>query len=95
MKTPDEAPDHVPAWRVWLAPLGLLIGIVAVFMLGRAGMITGLDDALAKAGMLADSPWGLPALLKDWRFPLKIPVHSLDSIAGIIILIIKMSLYQL
>ena len=63
MKTPDEAPDHVPAWRVWLAPLGLLIGIVAVFMLGRAGMITGLDDALAKAGMLADSPWGLPALI--------------------------------
>ena len=63
MKTPDEASDHVPAWRVWLAPLGLLIGIVAVFMLGRAGMITGLDDALAKAGMLADSPWGLPALI--------------------------------
>ena len=60
---PDKDPDHVPAWRLWFVPLVLLTGIAAVFVLGRAGVITGLDDMLAQAGMLADSPWGLPALI--------------------------------
>ena len=60
---PDKDPDGVPAWRVWLVPLVPLVGITALFVLGRAGVITGFDDVLAKAGTFADSPWGLPALI--------------------------------
>lgn len=44
-------------------PLALLAVIGAVFVLGRAGALPWVDEALERAEALAGSPWGVPALV--------------------------------
>ena len=63
MSEPDKIPARPPVWRLWLWPLCLLGLMLAIFALGKAGVLTGLDDLMAQVQALAASPWRLPALI--------------------------------
>jgi len=63
MSAPDEHPAARSVWRLWLWPLCLLVLVLGIFALGKAGLLTGLDGLMLQVKALANSPWGLPALL--------------------------------
>lgn len=49
--------------RALLIGLGLLALALAVFLLGRAGILPGREESLAWLESLSGSPWGLPAVV--------------------------------
>ena len=59
----DDLPAAQPLWRAWLWPLGLMIVVAVVFVLGKAGALSELEACLDQLERLANSPWGLPALV--------------------------------
>lgn len=63
MSETDEDIASRPTWRLWLWPGGLLAVVLVVFVLGKAGLLTGLDGLFDQLQLLGGSPWGLPALI--------------------------------
>lgn len=60
----QETPAAPPANRNALfIGLGLLALVLGVFALGKLGLLPGLGDTESWLGSLADSPWGLPAVI--------------------------------
>ncbi|MEQ9504941.1 MAG: VTT domain-containing protein [Hyphomonas sp.] len=61
----DETTVPAPATprRALYIGLGLLVVVLGVFALGKLGHLPGLEEAEAWLRNLADSPWGLPAVI--------------------------------
>ncbi len=49
--------------RAIFAGLALLLGVIGLFLLGRAGYLPDAESVFGWARSLSDSPWGLPALI--------------------------------
>ena len=61
----EETTATVPAAprRALYIGLGLLAVVLSVFALGKLGHLPGLEEAESWLRNLADSPWGLPAVI--------------------------------
>lgn len=49
--------------RALLMGLGMLVLVLGIFALGKAGVLPGLEEAEDQLRALAGSPWGLPAVI--------------------------------
>ncbi len=59
----DRAASTPAPRRTLYAGIVLLLAVLAIFILGRAGYLPDAESVLGWARSLADSPWGLPAII--------------------------------
>ena len=62
MRDPSDPSVPEPIWRAWLLPGAVLIFVIATFVLGKAGILPGIDGLMTRIEALAGSPWAVPAL---------------------------------
>lgn len=63
MMEQDRAASTPAPRRTLYAGIVLLLAVLAIFILGRAGYLPDAESVLGWARSLADSPWGLPAII--------------------------------
>jgi uncharacterized membrane protein YdjX (TVP38/TMEM64 family) len=63
MTEETSAPAPATSRRALYIGLGLLVVVLCVFALGKLGHLPGLEEAETWLRNLADSPWGLPAVI--------------------------------